>query len=118
MPNPSLLDVFLLADSFKVVSFNQINPPSITDHDFIFLSYGFSVNMQPYVKRFTYREDYANINFPYLFYDFEQLYWDDVYGMTSVDDQINYLNSFVFNLFNKHVPLKAKKVHSKSYLIK
>jgi len=106
----TLLDLFFVNQKHKVLRYDQLSAPMFSKHDLIYLEYNFCSQKRD--ETFTYR-DFNNINFVNLTADIGNIRWDSIYSMTSIDDQVVFVQNAITSLFNKHVPVKTKIRKSK-----
>ena len=105
--NNSLLDLFFVNDKSKILLYDQLSCPIFSRHDLIFLSYDFTLKIEP--ETYSFR-DYKSVVYSDLLRDINMINWNLIYTFTSVDEKVNFLQQYLINLFDKHVPLKTKKV--------
>lgn len=106
----TLLDLFFVSNSIKVLQYDQLATPAFSKHDLIFLSYNFNAKTQS--QKYTFR-DFNNVNTTLLEYDLDNAIWDQIYYIPNASDQLNFLNDLILQIYNKHVPLKTKTVKGK-----
>ncbi|KAI8121682.1 Cyclin-dependent kinase 5 activator 1 [Lucilia cuprina] len=107
----TLIDHFYVCDFSRILLYDQISAPCFSKHDLIFLSYNFSLRLKN--SSYTYR-DFRNLNYNVLYENYLQIRWDSIYYMTSVDDQISFINDNILKLYDDTVPLITKKISTKS----
>lgn len=102
----SLLDLILTAQSSKVLLYDQISAPVFSKHDLLFVSYEFI----PYVSNelYTYR-DFKNINYSSLNERALLVDWSQIHYMPSVDEQLEFIQENILQLFDEFVPLVTKQ---------
>ena len=76
------------------------------DSPYIFLNAGFS-KLQP---RFRYIQDLSKFNVLSFIGDFQELPFNVVYAMDTVDDQVDLFNKLFNDCLEQHAPLSKKKV--------
>ena len=105
----SWLDVLATSHPERVLKYGQVPIPGLrSPHDAVFLSYAISVpKYKP--KLISYR-DLKRINVDLLHEDAAATPWFLVNLFPSVDDKVHTLNTLILDLYNKHAPLKKKKV--------
>lgn len=103
---PSCLDLFMVNDPKKVLLFDQVGI-TISDHDLIVLSYNIPIVKTPELKR-KYR-NFKKIVAENLTFDLINLPWENLYLLTDSEQQVQLFNSFIVELFEKHVPLQEIK---------
>ena len=82
----------------------QVSCPVFSKHDLIFLSYDFSLQLEP-VQPFYYR-NFMNIDYHKLECAINNINWNVIFNIEYVDNQVSFLDSNILNLFNECVPLK------------
>lgn len=103
----TLLDLFFVESSSKVLHYNQLSVPSFSKHDLIFVSYDFIPTRKD--QTFTYR-NFNNIDYTSLGHDVSTILWNTVFFLPTVDEQIKFLNENIIYLYNKHVPIVTKNI--------
>lgn len=106
----SLLDLFFINDKSKVLFYDQLSAPVFSKHDLIFLAYDIVVNR---IDTFITYRDFRNIDYTMLNQHIENVCWDIIYSTGDVDEQINFLQDNINNIFNNCIPLKTKLVKHK-----
>lgn len=106
----TLLDVFLVNNRQQILHYDQLSAPMFSKHDLIFLKYNVHPNISNHT--FTYR-DFKNINTESLLFDLQTVVWEQIYNFSNVDEQLQFLEGNILNLYNKHVPVKTKVIHQK-----
>lgn len=103
----TLLDLFLVCDTSKVLMYDQLTASCFSKHDLIFTIYDFKLSIpEEYV---TFR-DFKNIDFYHLESEFSRIDWNLIYSMLSVEEQVSFLEKNLGYLYNLTVPLRTKKV--------
>lgn len=102
---PTLLDLFWVSDLEKVALYDQLTAAAFSKHDLIYLSFDF--NITPAVKTIQYR-DFKHIDYALLEEHVRSINWETIYYMPSPNEQIDFLNSNILKLYNRHVPLRIK----------
>jgi len=102
----TLLDLFFVSDSNKILLYDQLSANQYSKHDLIFLTYDFQ--LASLTSEVTFR-DFKNINLPALRTQSSQIAWQSIYSMESVDEQVKFLEENIANLFEMFVPLKVRK---------
>lgn len=106
----SLLDVFFVSRKSKIQLYDQLSAPGFSKHDLIFLTYDLDVNQQS--SNITYR-DFKNINWNLLHQHVEEISWDTIYRLDSVDDQLEFFQNNITAIYNNCVPVKTKVIRNK-----
>lgn len=109
--NSSLLDLFFVSDKTKVLLYDQLSLPSFSNHDLIFLTFDFEFTRKN--SFYSYR-DFAHINYDELGKSVDLINWASVRCLTSPNDQIDFIQTHISNLFDKFVPLITKSNIRKS----
>lgn len=103
----TLLDLFLVNDTSKLLLYDQLSCAIFSKHDLIFLTYDFQLNNTPI--SFSYR-DFKHINYTQLDFEFNHIDWNIIYNTISIDEQVAILNNNLSYLYDKFVPIKTKTV--------
>lgn len=106
----TLLDLFFVSHTNKVLLYDQIPACCFSKHDLIFLSYDFFITEKD--QKYTYR-DFKNLNYNLLFENFHQVDWDNIFRIDSVDNQLSFIENNIHQLFDETVPLKTKIIAAK-----
>ena len=101
----TLLDIFFVSNLHKCLLYDQVSS-NFSKHDLIYMIYDFQIKYKPFVYKFR---DYKNINYSSLENDIRLVSWDNIYTLSSIDDQINFLQDNISAIYNNHVPLKTSK---------
>ena len=101
----TLLDLFFVSNRINVIKYDQISAPTFSKHDLIFLAYDFKTINEPYNEKFR---DFRHIGYRSLLESFNLLNLDRIYHMTSVEDQVRFLQDNIRDLYNNFVALKIK----------
>lgn len=107
----TLLDLFFVSDSSKVLLYDQLSASCFSKHDLIFLIYDF--RMQETTNTFSYR-DFKNLDYYVLEQEISHVDWNSVYHMATVDEKLNFLDNSILNIFDTTVPLKTKTISHKT----
>lgn len=105
MTTSTLLDLFFVNDLSQVLMYDQCSAPCFSMHEMIFLAYDF--NIMESFQTYTFR-DYRNFNYDILEEKFFHINWSDIYGLISVDDQVEFLQKNILSLYNDTVPIRSK----------
>ena len=103
--NSTLLDMFFINDTSKILLYDQLSAPQFSRHDLIFLCYDFMKTAT--VESVIYR-DFKNTDYQKLYDDYDKIDWSPIYFIPSTDDQVEFLQQNVVMLYNQHVKLKKK----------
>ena len=109
----TLLDIFLVNSYDRVLFYNQLNAPTFSHHDLIFLTFDFETIYRPN-NRLSFKRDFKNINKTSLELDIRSIPWENIYLLSSPNDQVEFLNTNILYLYNTHVPLKQIKTRNVS----
>jgi len=101
----TLLDLFFVTDTNKVLLYDQLSAPQFSKHDLLFMTYDFQQNL---TEDFYIYRDFKNIDHISLNWELCNIQWDRIFDMTDVNDQANFLTKNITYLFNKYVPLRRK----------
>lgn len=107
----TLLDVFFVNHSSKIMCYSQLTAPGFSKHDLIYLTY--DILIDPTDSVITYR-DFKNIDYQSLRSDVIRIQWDEIYLIASVNQQVLFLENNIKSLFDKHVPLRRRTPISNS----
>ena len=69
------------------------------------------IGKQKHSTMFTYRH-FMNFDIMILKTDLNNIQWDQIHCLSSVNVQVFLINSFILELYNKHVPVKTKSLRS------
>lgn len=107
----TLLDLFFVTDTSKILLFDQLSAPCFSKHDLIFMTYNY--NAKHFDETLSYR-DFRNLNHFELEVNLNNLCWSDMYDMPSVDDQAIFLESNIIKLYDIAVPIRTRIFTAKS----
>lgn len=99
----SLLDFFVINNSELIDRSGQFWIPGVSKHALIFVSLFFQNNNTPH--SFEYR-DFNNINMEDLLAECYQFNMTQLHSLDNIDSQVNFLNSFISDIYNRYVPLR------------
>lgn len=102
----SCLDLHVVSDPRKITMYDQVAIPAISNHDLIILSYELPLT-QVYTEGWF--RDYKAINQENLLRDLVAMPWENLYTLPNPDDQVQFFNMIIIELYNRHVPLKKLK---------
>ncbi|XP_022226291.1 uncharacterized protein LOC121403754 isoform X1 [Drosophila obscura] len=103
----TLLDLFFVDSTDKILLYDQLTAPGYSKHDLIFLTYDFNPDYDNYD---TFYRDFKNIDLEKLHTDISILDWTSIHYMLSVNSQLAQLQSNIDYLYCEHVPIKRKTV--------
>lgn len=104
----TLIDLIVISNPDKAVTYGQLPVPSISTHDLIYLSYSLRVpKAKP--KYIIYR-DLNNINEDLLKTDAYEMPWNDIYALDDINSKVDRLNTLILSLYDRHAPEKQAKV--------
>lgn len=103
----TLIDVFLVNNKQNVLLYDQLSASMFSKHDLIFLKY----NVQPDIKEHTFKyRDFKNVNTDLLLHEMHTCPWENIFYMPDVDQQLDFLQSNILSLYNKHIPIRTKTI--------
>lgn len=100
----SQLDLILTNDTSKVLRFNQIEVPVLSNHDLLFACLDFNCAHSPNLIEFR---DYNAIEVDLLVDAFNTVDWRSYYQMSDSNVQLEFLNSVLQNLHDSFVPIRT-----------
>lgn len=107
----SIIDL-IFTNHCNILDIGVINS-TFSDHFGVFCEFQSSITEeQPLLFSFRALKD---INLQEFQRDLEAISFQTIYVYESIEDQINFLNTNLINLFNKHAPIKNKKIHKRKY---
>lgn len=106
--NASLLDLVFVNNYSKILLYDQLCAPGFSKHDLLFFIYDVHVNTTP--TSYTYR-DFKNIDLNLVNSCLDKINWNFIYTLSSVDDQLTFLQNNLLFLYNYCVPVKTKVVN-------
>ncbi|XP_020297043.1 uncharacterized protein LOC109861696 [Pseudomyrmex gracilis] len=106
----TLLDLCIVDDAEKLVSFQQHSIGFLSSHDLIDITFNI------YVKRCSARiiisvRDFTAFDNEVFLSELAGCNWDALLQAENIDEKILLLNKYLLNCYNKHAPLKT--IHSK-----
>ncbi|XP_045450988.1 uncharacterized protein LOC123659867 [Melitaea cinxia] len=106
--SPSLLDLILVSSTTHVEKFGQCVATAFSYHDLLFLSYKLR---PPKAKRkILMRRNFSGIDFDSLAEDVSKIDWSGVLNASSIDEKLNYFNSLITQLYDKHAPIRPVRL--------
>ncbi|XP_058816324.1 uncharacterized protein LOC131679601 [Topomyia yanbarensis] len=102
----SQLDLLITSCSDKLLRFNQIGFPGLSQHDLIFASLDFDAN--PVTRVHEYR-DYVNIDIQALRNAILSVNWDSFYNIQDSSEQVSFFNSSIKQIHDDYIPLRTTK---------
>lgn len=109
----SLLDLFITNRTDRVLRFNQVGFPGLSQHDLIFGSLNFEA--MPVRKIDTYR-DYVNFNPITLQNAILSIPWNVFYAIQNPNELVNFFNTHVKKIHDENIPLRTCRSHKSSNL--
>ena len=103
--NNTLLDMFFINDKSKILLYDQLSVPQFSKHDLIFMCYDF---ICADTNNYFYYRDFKKINYDELCDSLLSIHWDHIYYMTSINQQVEFLQDNILMLYNKHVKIRKK----------
>lgn len=107
----TLIDHIYVGDISKVNLYDQISASCFSKHDLMFVAYDFLLHQED--QCYSYR-DFKNLNYNLLYENLLHINWSSIYFMTSVDDQLSFLENNILKLYDDTVPLVTKMVTAKN----
>ena len=105
-----LLYLFFVSDLSKSLLYDQVSYPVFSRHDLIFLTFDFKLETGP--PKIVYYRDFKNINYLKLESAINNIIWNNIYELNTVDEHVQYLQNNISDLF----PLKRKQfIYPKMY---
>ncbi|KAJ4432802.1 hypothetical protein ANN_21441 [Periplaneta americana] len=104
----TLLDIIATTNPQLALTNAQLPAPGISAHDIIFLEY--SLYCPKYKPHITSYRDLKHIEHDELINDTLSLPWTEVWNLPDIDDKIEKFNDLVIQLYDKHAPLKTRRV--------
>ncbi|KAJ4444986.1 hypothetical protein ANN_06785 [Periplaneta americana] len=104
----TLLDIIATTNPQLALTNGQLPAPGISAHDIIFLEY--SLYCPKYKPHITSYRDLKHIEHDKLINDALSLPWTEVWNLPDIDDKIEKFNDLVIQLYDKHAPLKTRRV--------
>lgn len=101
----TLLDIFFTNSIWKILMFEQISAPVFSKHDLIFTTLDFLSTSTE--KKYSYR-DFGNINYDSLSEKLIQIPWDSTFYMPAVDEQLQFIQGNIIQLYDEFVPIKTR----------
>lgn len=101
----TLLDLFFVNEPRKILLYDQLSASCFSKHDLIFLTYDFSLHVA--YETFTYR-DFKNLNYDTLHDNVRSIDWTAIYDLVSVDEQVDFLEGNIVQLYDISVPIRTK----------
>lgn len=105
----SLLDLIFISDT-NIVLNSGIDPFKFADHETIFCNLTIKTYNQPTKKLIR---SFKNFNIDSFQNDIRLIPWQNIIYLNNIDDKINFLNSNILAVLNKHAPLKSYKLAKK-----
>ncbi|KAJ4442462.1 hypothetical protein ANN_04048 [Periplaneta americana] len=103
----TILDIIATTNQL-VLRNGQLPAPDISAHDIIFLEY--SLYCPKYKPHKTSYRALKHIEHDGLINDALSLPWNEVWSLQDIDDRIENFKDLVFQLYDKHAPLKTRRV--------
>lgn len=113
----SLIDVIIVTSESEVLDVDTFEPnETISDHMVIHFSLK-SIKPVTSPKLITYR-DYKFFSADEFYGDANNIDWRQVYSFQDINDKVDFINSNIIQLFNKHAPFKSTllKKPAKNYI--
>lgn len=100
----SQIDLMITNCRSKILKFNQVSVPFLSNHDLIFASYDMDYSFSP--KSVSYR-DYNQMDPGSVIALYNTIGWNNFYEMDNPDSLVEFLAMHVQNLHDSCVPLKT-----------
>lgn len=100
----SQLDLFITSCNQKVLRFNQVSFPALSQHDLLFSSLDFDATPIPKIK--IYR-DYVNFNAPALEVAIQLVPWDNMHSIDDPDELLRFFNDHLKRIHDHYIPLRT-----------
>lgn len=112
----TLLDLFFINNTSKILLYDQLSAPVFSRHDLLFATYDFEIHVENYGATYSYR-DFKRINYDDLNFRASMIPWDLIYLFLTVDEKLDYLQSNIQGLYNDVVPLRTRRIdcHNKPW---
>jgi hypothetical protein len=107
----SLIDHIIVSQEKMVKLHGQLSAPGFSHHDLIFLHYSLKVP-KPKSKTVLMRSLRCVYN-EALVSDAEELNWDDISRVPTIDGNVELMNNKIIHLYNKHAPLKHVRIKNR-----
>lgn len=107
----SQLDLFITSCSDRVLRFNQVGCPALSQHDLIFASLDFDANPVPRVN--TYR-DYVNFDSTSLVDAVSSVPWHNFYEVNDPNELADFFNSRMKQIHDVCIPLRVIRCRNES----
>lgn len=108
----SLLDIFFVDDTQKVLLYDQLIASSFSRHDLIFLTYNFETTINKSTSTYY---DFKHISPHTLQSELDKVDLSPVFYMPSAEDQLIFLETNVNQIFLNTVPIKTANNKNKSW---
>ncbi|XP_075149680.1 uncharacterized protein LOC142223709 [Haematobia irritans] len=103
----SLLDVIFVNQMSKIKLYDQLSAPMFSRHDLLYIIYDCDFTIQPQTISFR---DFRNIDYDILKDFICNVSWDTLYDTPEVDDQVEFFETKLNEIFDMCAPLKTKIV--------
>ena len=103
----TLIDLVFVSQHELVTNVIQ-SPIAFSDHNLI--TFSFSIPLTKRQSKFITNRCFSKINIVLFSTDASAADWDSIFGCNSIDDMVEMFNKIVVSLFDKHAPLKTRKV--------
>lgn len=103
----SILDLSIIDDADKLVSFNQRDVCFLSNHDLINLTYKIKIERNQH-RNINVR-DFRSFNINSFQNDLMACDWNSLLTTNDVNDKINMFNNFLLGCYNDHAPSRSIK---------
>ena len=107
----SQLDLLILSDREKVLRFNQVGFPGLSQHDLIFGSLDFNVTTVITVQKYR---DYVHFDPNAIANAVSRIPWNDFYAINDSNELVEFFNEHIVNIHNEYIPLRIVSTRRKS----
>ena len=105
--NRTLPGIFFVADVSYILLYDQVSAPCFSWQDLIFMTYHFNIPSTQMSFRY---HDFKNIAYSVLEENISLTNWARMYYMTSIDEQVSFLESSVQRLYDLAVPICSRTI--------
>lgn len=107
----TLLDLIITDSPNLCKDVKVLHNPVLSDHAMVIAE--LKIKKCREVTRFVYKRKIDKINLDLFKTDLKSLPWDLIYKGNTIDDKIEYLNTLINILFDKHAPLQRTRANNK-----
>ncbi|XP_020297720.1 uncharacterized protein LOC109862171, partial [Pseudomyrmex gracilis] len=103
------LDLCIVDDKEKLISYDQLDVCFLSSHDLIDITYNIPVGKRD-ARTITVR-DYSNFDWNHFLVELSSCDWSIFINSDEIDNKVTMFNEYISNCYNKHAPLKI--IHPK-----